>query len=125
MQQLIFFSIFAALAMVFFPVAAENVQLDSDIIHFQMKCSQCHQFDRIIEKEIVIPTEVEETVDRMSEKPGAKIQPDDKKRIVQAILYNIYVNKLDVLKKKLDELPPEEKKQEVEILKEALKPYQK
>jgi hypothetical protein len=125
MKKHIYSSIYTAIAMGVFPLAAENTQLDMDIVHFQLKCSQCHQFDRIISADIVIPTEVEETVDRMAQKPGSKIESNEKKRIVQAILYNIYVNKLDVLKKKLDELPPDEKKQEVEILKEALKPYQK
>jgi hypothetical protein len=111
------------MAMGFVPVAAENPQLDKDIDLFHTRCSKCHEYTRIIDLDIVIPSVVEDSVDRMAAKENSNIQSDEKKPIYQAILYNAYVNKLDVLKKSLDALPPEQKSKEIEALKTAMQSY--
>lgn len=105
-------------------VEAANVQLQKDATLYQTRCSQCHTLvmAKIPDNE-VLPSEVLNIVQQMRSKPNSLIKDDEVLSLYQYAVFETYSTKKDLLKTKLNALPPAVKEQELSALKQALSAY--
>ena len=84
---------------------------------FAEKCSACHTVARGVNSEMVLPGDWERYVKRMMHKPNSGISSDEGKTLFRFLVYESSARKADLLKKKLGELPADERAAAIEKIK--------
>lgn len=84
---------------------------------FQTKCVSCHALARGSNTEMVLPGEWERYIKRMMFKPNSGITNDQGKALFRFMVYDASARKTDLLRKRLGELPPEERAAALERIK--------
>lgn len=84
---------------------------------FLEKCLSCHAIARGVNTEMVLPGEWERYVKRMMFKPNSGITNEEGKTLYRFLVYDAAARKADLVRKKLGELPPEERTAAVDKIK--------
>lgn len=100
-----------------------NARLEADKQLYFVRCTQCHPIEMARGETSILPSEAMELIIRMEELPGSLMQPSERTRLYQYHMLDIYTHQRDLLKSRLKELSPEERKEETAALKQALAPY--
>ena len=84
---------------------------------FSEKCASCHGVARGVNTDMVLPGEWERYVKRMMFKPNSGITSEEGKTLYRFLVFDAAARKADVVRKKLLELPAEERATTLEKIK--------
>jgi hypothetical protein len=115
--------IFVASFVLMNSVCWANARLEADKQLYFIRCTQCHPIEMARGESSILPTEAMALIIRMEELPESLMQPTERQRLYDYHMLDIYTNQRGLLKARLVELSPEERKKESLLLKKALAPY--
>lgn len=79
---------------------------------YVQKCSACHKISKSDFGKEILPTEIEDVIDRMAKLKDSNISSDDAKKIYEYMVYHAATTRKSKLTKALKDLSPEERAKE-------------
>lgn len=104
--------------------SADSAALHHDYSVFENKCSQCHSPSRVIDSDqYVLPSKIHTLVETMASKPGANISGSQQNQIYDFLTYYMAIKKTPILKQALENLPEQQRNQEIQKIKDVNDKY--
>ncbi len=98
--------------------------IQQDYRIFSRKCSQCHNLNRPINADYVLPDEWSQCIRRMKRRSGADIGSSEEAKLYDFLVYDSSVRKRDKLDQKLHVLPPDAQRHAQDKIKQVAAKYQ-
>jgi hypothetical protein len=90
---------------------------------FEAKCLKCHGVKETVRSPGVLPTNWEQTVEKMRVMPKAEFSQEEGERIIQFLIYDSYTRRRSELKNQLKALPKEQLEIESEKLDKVINQF--
>lgn len=101
----------------------EKWVMQKDMQLFQNKCSCCHSEQVSLDLIDVLPRDLKNLIERMSQKKGAEIREDEREILLDFMIYYVAIARQPALHHALHSLPKPEKQSEMARIKAALNRY--